>query len=74
MNKDEILDNLWVIYVSGYGEFFFVGTEKEAEEMRVHKCRWEQGIGRKFKVTPTVAIAGAMKLFNDKRLKGAGIG
>ena len=39
--------NTWVIYISGYGTFFFKGTRKQAEEMRVHKANWEGGIGRK---------------------------
>lgn len=37
----------WVISVAGYGTFFFEGSEKEAEEMRAHKARWERGVGRK---------------------------
>lgn len=37
----------WVISVAGYGSFLFEGSEKEAEEMRAHKSRWERGIGRK---------------------------
>lgn len=37
----------WVISVAGYGSFLFEGSEKEAEEMRAHKARWERGIGRK---------------------------
>jgi len=39
----------WVISVSGYGDFFFEGTEDEAEAMRIHKVEWEGGIGRKRK-------------------------
>lgn len=32
----------WKITVGhGYGSFEFKGTEKEAEEMRKHKARWE---------------------------------
>ncbi len=37
----------WMIWVSGYGEFMLKGTESEAEEMRVHKARWEQSVARK---------------------------
>ena len=37
----------WLIYISGYGTFFFDGTRKEAEEMRAHKANWEGGLGRK---------------------------
>lgn len=37
----------WLIYISGYGTFFFDGTRKEAEEMRRHKANWEGGVGRK---------------------------
>lgn len=40
-------NNTWIINVSGYGSFFFEGNEKEAEEMRQHKARWEHGIARK---------------------------
>ncbi|TDR90350.1 hypothetical protein [Enterovirga rhinocerotis] len=39
----------WLIRVSGYGTFEFEGTEPEAEEMRVHKCRWEGGTGMKWR-------------------------
>jgi hypothetical protein len=31
----------WVIQLPHYGAFVFEGTESEAEEMRVHKARWE---------------------------------
>lgn len=34
-------DSFWKISASGYGDFCFFGTEKEAEEMRLHKARWE---------------------------------
>lgn len=37
----------WVIRVAGYGAFLFAGTEQEAEQMRMHKANWEQGIGHK---------------------------
>jgi len=40
----------WWIQVSGYGSFEFEGSESEAEEMRVHKARWEGGIARKWKI------------------------
>jgi len=40
----------WKIWVAGYGEFDFEGTEQEAEEMRQHKARWEGGQGRKWRV------------------------
>ena len=36
----------WVILVHGYGPFIFEGTEREAEEMRAHKSRWEGGIAK----------------------------
>lgn len=39
----------WRIRVSGYGTFDFEGTEAEAEEMRVHKARWEQGTAIKWR-------------------------
>ena len=31
----------------GYVPFLFEGTEAEAEEMRVHKARWEQACAQK---------------------------
>jgi len=34
----------WAIKVSGYGEFFMRGTNKEAEAMRIHKANWERAI------------------------------
>lgn len=40
----------WWIYVHGYGAFEFEGSEVEAEEMRVHKARWERGIARKWQI------------------------
>lgn len=40
----------WKIWVNGYGTFNFEGTEREAEEMRAHKARWEDGQGRKWRV------------------------
>lgn len=42
---------MWVIIVSGYGPFLFDGTEEEAEEMRRHKAKWEQGVAQKRKAT-----------------------
>jgi hypothetical protein len=39
----------WKIRVSGYGTFDFEGTEDEAEEMRAHKARWEQGFAMKWR-------------------------
>jgi hypothetical protein len=39
----------WKIWVSGYGEFDFFGTEEEAEDMRIHKARWERGLGQKWR-------------------------
>jgi len=39
----------WKIWVSGYGEFDFYGTEIAAEEMRAHKANWERGQGRKWR-------------------------
>lgn len=40
----------WKIWISGYGAFDFEGTEAEAEDMRIHKARWEGGQGRKWRV------------------------
>jgi hypothetical protein len=42
-------DSVWMIRVSGYGTFEFIGTDAEAEEMRRHKCNWEQGSGLKWR-------------------------
>lgn len=39
----------WQIFVAGYGQFDFEGTEAEAEEMRAHKSRWERGVGTKWR-------------------------
>lgn len=39
----------WNIWVSGYGQFQFEGTEAEAEDMRAHKANWERGQGRKWR-------------------------
>lgn len=39
----------WIIWVSGYGQFDFVGTEADAEEMRRHKASWERGNGQKWR-------------------------
>lgn len=39
----------WTIWVSGYGSFSFEGTEQEAEKMRVHKGRWENGNSMKYR-------------------------
>lgn len=40
--------NRWVILVGGgYGAFFFEGDAEQAEEVRVHKARWEGAIARK---------------------------
>lgn len=39
----------WKIRVQGYGTFDFTGTEAEAEEMRIHKARWEGGVGLKYR-------------------------
>ena len=38
----------WLITVGGgYGSFEFIGTEEEAEKMRIHKARWEGAVARK---------------------------
>lgn len=41
----------WKISVSGYGDFSFLGTEEQAEEVRRNKSRWEQGVGKKVRIT-----------------------
>lgn len=40
----------WKIRVQGYGTFDFEGSEHEAEEMRLHKARWEGGSAMKWRV------------------------
>jgi hypothetical protein len=41
-------DQEWAIFVGGgYGAFLFSGTEEEAEELRVHKARWEGAVALK---------------------------
>lgn len=40
-----VIRHWWVIEVAGYGPFGFYGSASEAEEMRAHKSRWEQGVG-----------------------------
>ena len=35
----------WIIYITDYGDFSFYGTEKEADETRIHKADWEGGLG-----------------------------
>lgn len=39
----------WKIRVAGYGTFYFIGTETEAETMRSHKAQWERGVGHKWR-------------------------
>jgi len=40
--------NVWIISVGGgYGDFEFIGTERQAEEMRRHKARWEHAVATK---------------------------
>lgn len=44
----ELLEKeVWIISISDYGDFLFIGTEEEAEEMRKDKADWEGGIGKK---------------------------
>lgn len=56
----------WIIYVSGYGCFFFEGTKRQAEDMRKHKSNWEGGIGRKRPATPEEI---EVKSTNAKRIE-----
>lgn len=56
MSTTPFPSSVWAIYVIGYGSFLFVGTEAEAEDMRLHKARWEGGLGRK-RFATTVEIA-----------------
>lgn len=46
----------WKIWVSGYGEFDFEGSEDEAEEMRVHKSNWERGRGEKYRANKSTPL------------------
>lgn len=47
----ETVADHWVILVGGYGAYLFRGSEAEAEDERVHKARWEHGIGKKRRAT-----------------------
>lgn len=48
-----MLKEKWIISVGGgYGEFEFIGTEIEAEEMRHNKSRWEGAVATKCRLTP----------------------
>lgn len=39
---------VWRITVGGgYGSFEYVGSERDAEEMRRHKAEWEGAVARK---------------------------
>ena len=38
---------VWRIVVAGYGGYYWVGTEEQAEEQRAHKAQWEQAAARK---------------------------
>lgn len=53
------MSDKWVILIgAGYGAFLFDGNEVEAEEMRVHKARWERGIGKKRPAVETEIASG----------------
>jgi len=43
------VETVWKIRVAGYGTFEFTGTEEQAEQMRCHKARWEQGVAMKWR-------------------------
>lgn len=45
--RRECIHPHWVILVGDYGAFLFTGTEAQAEDMRVHKSRWEGAVGHK---------------------------
>lgn len=47
------LGEVWNIRIHGYGTFQFTGTEAEAEEMRLHKSRWEQAKAHKWRASLT---------------------
>lgn len=36
----------WIITISGYGSFGFIGTKRQAEDRRDAKAEWEGGSGR----------------------------
>lgn len=40
----------WNIWVNGYGQFEFEGTEAEAESRRIAKGQHEGGVSRKWRV------------------------
>ncbi len=37
----------WIISVAGYGDYFFIGNEEDAERERARKAMWEEAVGRK---------------------------
>jgi hypothetical protein len=41
----------WAIRAHGYGTFVFVGTEAEAEQLRMDKARWDRGSSLKWRLT-----------------------
>lgn len=53
-------ENNWVINVGGYGAFLFEGSESEAEDMRIHKARWEAAIAIKREADPIEIKTGAV--------------
>ena len=61
----------WLIRIQGYGTFEFTGTEAEAEEMRAHKSRWEQGNGIKWRTgefaRPSDAVTAEIAAIWDSR-------
>jgi hypothetical protein len=36
----------WIVSISGYGNYFFIGNEEDAERERARKANWEHGVGR----------------------------
>lgn len=63
MNKE-----YWYIYVANWGDGLFYGTEEEAEEVRVHKARWEQSIARKRRATPEEVEQNNKPLFEISKI------
>lgn len=65
----------WIIFVYGYGQYFFIGNEDDAEKERARKAMWEKGIGRKRLATEEEIKTGKIDLcknhpnFNSTKYK-----
>lgn len=63
----------WRLWVGGgYGHFDFHGTEAEAEQMRIHKARWESAVAFKWRASdPEPAIVTRYHAAVEKRIAEA---